>query len=444
MTEGREWRLILLFTLPIMAGNFLQQLYNTVDSIIVGRILGEAALSAVGTSAPITMLFVAIAMGMSTGCSVITAQYFGAKQLDEMRKSVSTSIILLVGVGIFLTVLGFFVTPVLLRDFLKAGAEYLPMATSYLRIYCLGLVFQFIYNIAAAILRSLGDSRATLYFLLVSSVANIILDILLVPVMGVAGAALATVIAQALSAAISIFYMFRVHTLLRVPRSLFRFYPEKGLLALKIALPTTVQQCVVSFSHMALQRLVNSYDITAAYTAGTRLENFLLIPIFGFNMGLSTFTGQNLGAGKPERVIRGHKVTLLMGCICWFLVMVIVYTCAGPLLSLFNLAADSLAVGQTYLRFMAPLVVIFALYMITNGALQGAGDVIFIFINTFSALVVRVLLAYGLSAFTSLGAACVWYSIPLTWLYNMVLSLARFRFGPWRQKTIVSRQADEG
>ena len=445
MTEGVEWKLILLFTLPLMAGNFLQQLYNAVDGIIVGNFVGENALSAVGTCSPVTMLFLAIAMGLSTGCSILIAQMYGARRYDDMRQAVSTSLILVIAVGLILSVVGGVVARWTLVHILSVPEIFLADATAYFSIYCFGLVFQFAYNIVSFILRSLGDSSATLYFLLVSSVTNIVLDLVFVVVFhwDVPGVAIATVIAQALSAVVSIIYMFKKYPLLRFGKGEFRFHKDKGLLALKLGIPTTLQQCVISSGHMAIQRLVNDFGITAAFTAGMRVENFVLIPIFSFNVGISTFTGQNVGAGKLDRVRRGFRATQVMGLGTCAAVAVIVYVFAGPLAGLFGVSGDTLAVSVRYLRFMAPWLLSFCIYILINGVLQGSGDVIFTAANTISSLVIRCVAAYMMAYLTPIGAAAAWMSLPVGWVYSLILSGCRYFWGPWRKKAVVSAATED-
>ena len=299
MLEGSEWKLILLFTLPLMAGNLLQQLYNTVDGIVVGNFVGETALAAVGTCAPLTMLFTAIALGMSNGAAVVVSQFYGAGRMNEMKKAVASSLILLFGMGVVLSILGCVLSGWLLRVVLGVQEYLLPQAELYFRIYAIGLLAQFIYNIVAAILRSMGDSRATLYFLLVSAVCNILLDMLAVIALGwgVMGVAVATVVSQILSAAVSVVYLFHRYTSLRFAKGDLRFDGEMGMLILKMGIPSTLQQCVVSMGHMAIQRVINHFDITAGYTAATRIEstavkpipmsNFILLPPDWMHCGFS-------------------------------------------------------------------------------------------------------------------------------------------------------------
>lgn len=439
MTQGTEWKLILLFTLPIMAGQFLQQLYNTVDGLIVGNFVSEDALSAVGTCAPVTMLFIAIALGMSTGCSIIISQYYGAGKLEELRRAVSTSLILLIGMGLVLSVVGGAVAKWLLQNVLAVKAEILPDATAYFAIYCVGLVFQFAYNIVSFILRSLGDSKATLYFLLVSSVTNILLDLLFVLAFnwGVPGVAIATVIAQALSAVVSLVYMFKKYEILRFSRKELRFHRDMGLTALKLGIPTTLQQCVVSFGHIAIQRIINDFDITAAMTAATRIENFVLIPIFSVNAGMATFTGQNLGAGKLDRVKRGLRGGWTMSAAAAGTLGVVVLVLGGFFAGWFGLEGESVVIAERYLRFTALFIWIFALHMATSGALQGAGDVVFTAFATVASLVLRCVATYLLAYLTPLGMRAVWLAVPIGWGFNFCLTITRYKFGPWRDKGLV-------
>lgn len=444
MTEGSEWKLILLFTLPLMAGNLLQQLYNTVDGIIVGNLVGETALAAVGTCAPLTMLFTAIALGMSNGAAVVLSQFYGAGRMDEMKKTVASSLILLFSMGVALSVVGCALAGWLLRtilgvqDYLRADAEV------YFRIYALGLLAQFIYNIVSAILRSMGDSRATLYFLLVASVCNVLLDLLAVALLGwgVLGVAIATVISQILSAAVSVVYLFQRYPALRFQKGELRFDREKGILVLKMGIPSTLQQCVVSMGHMAIQRVINHFDITAGYTAATRIESFILIPIQGFFMGMATFTGQNLGAGKLERISRALARTILMSLVVVAAVIAIIYPFAPELVQVFGVTGDSGNAAVVYLRFVALAFAVFCVYFSINGVLQGSGDVVFTAFNTFSGLAIKVAFVYLVAYLTPVGMAAIWWGNLVSWIYSLVLSALRYRFGPWRSKCVVTDRAE--
>ncbi len=441
MTKGSEWKLILFFTLPLMAGNLLQQLYNTVDGIVVGNFVGETALSAVGTCSPLTLLFICMALGMSTGASIVISQLYGAGKLEEMRQNVSTALVLLFAIGVGCAALGFVGARWLLKTVLGVQDYLLADALLYFRIYALGLVFQFIYNIGAAILRALGDSRATLYFLLISSLCNIGLDLIAVIILGwgVMGVALATVFSQLLSASISVIYMFRTHKILRFGKGEFQFHPQKAKLILRLGIPTTIQQCVVSMSHMAIQRLVNSFDITAGYTAAMKIENFILIPSQSFLQGVSTFTGQNIGAGEPDRVKRGLRGALAMATISVVVIATVVLLFTEEIVGLFGVTGDALAIGVMQLHYVSLGYILFSWEFCFNGVLSGSGDVMFTMVNTVSCLILRTIIAYVLAYLTTIGYVAIWISLLLSWVYNLSLAAARYRFGPWREKCVVQR-----
>lgn len=443
MTDGKEWKQLLLFALPLMAGNALQQLYNTVDGIIVGNYVGDTALAAVGACAPMTMLFVMLAIGMSAGSSVVIAQYYGAGKVGEMRRTVSTSIILLLIMGVVLSVVGVLVARPFLEHVLSVSDPYLDYAADYFSIYAMGLVFQFAYNIFAAILRALGDSKATLYFLLISSVVNLGLDLLFVVGFPweVAGAAIATVISQAVSAVAAVIYMMRKHEVLRFQKGEFRFHSASAKLSLRIAIPNTLQQTIVSCGNLALQRIINDFGavytgLMSGATAGMRLESFILIPIFSFNTALSTFTGQNIGAGKIQRVEKGRKVDLLMSLAVSAVMAVVVFLLRSPLVSLFGVSEDGLKYGMLYLTVLCPGLIIFCVQIINSGVLQGSGDIKYLAFVTLSSFALRCVFAYPLAYCTSLGYLAVWLSQPLGWLYGLVLNTLRYRSGKWKQKGV--------
>ena len=330
MTRGTPWKLIVQFALPIMAGNLLQQLYNTADTIIVGNFNSQQALSAVGSCASLTALFTALAIGFSIGASVLISQYFGANRLEDLRRYASSSIVLMLALGLLMSVLGFCSAELFLEKFLGTPQSLLPQAALYFKIYAVGLVFQFGYNIAAAILRALGDSRATLYFLLVSSVLNVVLDLLFVAGfhMGVAGAAIATVLSQLASCVVGFSYMRRRYELLRFSARELRLDRTAAARVLQIGAPMALQQSIVSCGFLFLQKLVNLFgeSMIASYTVASRMENILMIPIIGIQNTMATYAGQNMGARQPERVSRGLGqgvlVSLLLTaalCLCQLL-----------------------------------------------------------------------------------------------------------------------------
>lgn len=442
MTEGCPWRQILIFSLPIMAGNLLQQLYNTADSVIVGQFVSQEALGAVGTCSPLTFLLLSVAMGLSTGAGILVSQLYGAGQREELRKSVSTAMLLLTALGVFMTVFGVAAARPLLRYVLGVPTEVLDMATTYLWIYALGLAFQFVYNIVAAVLRSLGDSRATLYFLLVSSLVNIVLDLLFVAVFhwSVAGAAIATVIAQGCSAVVSVVYMFRKYPELKLEKGKLEFSREYCGTILKLGIPVAMQQCVVSVGHVFIQRLVNHYGtaMMSAYTAAGRLENYVLIPIFGFNAGLNVFVGQNVGARNLDRVKKGFRQTLGMSALFCVVLSAAVYASAGLLVQIFGIQGEALALAKQYVQGMSPFFVVFATYQIASATLQGSGDVSWSTAATLSSLALRVIISYPLALNTPMSYTAIWWCSIIGWGVGLIIAYARYLSGGWKKKSVVA------
>lgn len=442
MTTGREGRHILAFALPIMGGLVLQQLYNTVDSVVVGQKLGDIALGAVGTCSALTMFAVSFAVGLTNGSSVIFAQLFGAKQLDKLRRNLSTAFCLLAALGLAISILGFCFARPLLKA-LAAPDAILDMASGYFRIYCLGLVFQFVYNVAAGALRSVGDSKATLYFLCISSVVNIVLDLVFVIVFhwGVEGTAIATVIAQGVSALVSLFYMHRKYEFFRFARGEFAFDPSCCGQILKLGVPTMVQMCIVSGGNVLIQRVVNDLGTVAlaANTAAARIENYMFIPVQSMNNGLATFTGQNVGAGKYDRVLGGRRQARYIIVPTALLISLILWVFAKPLIGLFGVTGEALTLGIQHLRFIAPFFVIFALYMSTAGVLTGSGDVLAAACVTLSVLGVRVAATYIFNYGFHLGFPSLYYANPIGWAFGFIVVWLRFRTGIWKTKAVVKR-----
>ncbi len=448
MTEGKEWRHLLMFALPLMGGMVLQQLYNTVDGIIVGNYVGDTALGAVGACSPLTMLFVSLAVGMCTGCSVVVAQYFGAGRVKEMRRAASTSIILLVALGAVLSVLGAVFARPLLEHVLGVSDWYIDYAADYFSIYAVGLIFQFAYNVFAALLRAVGDSKATLYFLIVSSVTNLVLDLLFVVGFQweVAGAASATIISQADSAGVAGVYMMRTHELLRFTRKELRFHGATAKLTMRIAAPATLQQTVMACGNLALQRIINDFGgiyagLMSGTTAAMRIETFAYIPLFAFNTAMATFTGQNVGAGRLDRVKSGRRSCLLMGVAVSAAVAALILALRSQAIALFGVSEDGLRYGMLYLTILCPGLPVFGLYMINGGVLTGAGDTAYNAVVLLSSFALRCILAYALAYGTSLEYRAVWLSMPIGWVCNLLLGWPRYYTGGWKKKIITGANA---
>ena len=442
MTTGNEARHIMTFALPIMGGLVLQQLYNTVDSVVVGRYLGEASLSAVGTCAALTMFVVSFATGLCNGSGVLFAQLFGAKRYDDLRRSLSTGLLFLSGLSILIALLAVGFSGPLFR-LLRVPEEVKPDALRYFRIYCIGLLFQFVYNVVSAALRAVGDSQATLWFLLISSVLNILLDVLFVIALhwGVAGTAIATVICQGICAVVSVAYMMKKYSWYRFGKGQFVFEGEKARLILKLGVPTMIQMCIVSGGNVLIQYVVNDLGTSAiaANTAAGRIEGYLFVPAQGLNNGIATFSGQNIGAGLPDRVRSGRvKARKILIPVALALALIL-FVFARQLIGLFGVEGDALTLGIAHLKFIAPFFVLFCLYMSNAGALTGTGDVKMASAITLSVLGVRVACTYLFRYAFHMGFASLYVANPIGWVVGLGFSFLRFRSGAWETKAVVRR-----
>lgn len=441
MTTGKEWKQILAFTLPLIGGNLLQQVYSLTDTLIVGNFAGQNALAAVGTSSPITFLLLAMAMGMTNGVGVAAAQMFGAKDEKGFRRNLSTACFTLLAAAVLITAFGVATSRFFLEDLLRADEVILDDAIRYLRIYCVGLIFQFAYNGFAAILRSIGDSRSTMYFLMISTVLNIVLDLIFVRRWTVAGVAWATVIAQAVSALVAGIYLFKKISVAKFRKGEFVFDKRMFTMSLRLGIPTSVQQCSVGLGMVLMQRLINSFgvDTISAITAAMKVESFAMIPIMMFYMGLSNFVGQNMGAGKLDRVKRGYRQTLVMALIACAGIVVLILTVGPIAIHSFNMSDAANAIGVEYMQTMAIFFLVFCVMYITNGVLQGSGDVIFPTIASMTSLAVRVVTANIMALSSFIGYRSVFWSIPVGWFLGTGVVVIRYLSGKWKDKGLVKR-----
>ena len=442
LTRGTPWKLILQFALPIMLGNLLQQLYNTADTIIVGNFEGQQALSAVGACASLTILFTALALGFSIGAGVLISQYFGAGRTEELRRYAATAIVLMLAMGLVMSAIGLLSAKLLLRGFLGTPETLLPQAVLYFRIYAAGLVFQFGYNIAAALLRALGDSRATLYFLLVSSLLNVVLDLLFVAAlgMGVAGAAIATVISQLASCVIGFWYMHRKYELLRFCARELRLEPAAAGRILRVGLPMALQQSIVSCGFLFLQKLVNFYgeSMIASYTVASRMENILMIPIIGIQSTMATYAGQNMGAKLPERVSRGLGQGVLVSLFMTLALCVCQIAGIPLIIGAFRLDVAAAEICRQHLFASAVAIPIFAVYFPANGMFQGVGEGFHATFYALMALGLRVVFAYSLHKTAAFGYTAIWWSQAMAWTLTLVVCYAHFFRGKWKEKSLIA------
>lgn len=444
MSEGVPWKHILMFAFPVLAGSLLQQLYSTVDSIVVSNFASEAALSAVGTTGSFTFLFLALATGFSAGNGVVVAQHYGAGDEKQVRANVSVGILLLLGMSILATVAGLLVSRPAFVHFVAVEEELLEMTLQYFRVYTLGLVFQFGYNIFASILRAVGDSAATLYFLLIASVSNILLDLLFVAGFhwGVVGAALATDIAQAGSFVAAYFYMTRKYPIFRF--SLKELTWDFGLVknTLKAGFPIALQLIIVSFGLTFIQRAVNGFKqaMTASFTVGYRIELYLNLPCSAFQTTLATYTGQNIGAGKMERVKKGVWQALLMSLLLTLCISGIVWLLTGNIVDLFHLSDQAAIYCNAHIRTIALINIILSLYIPLFGVFQGANHGGAATLVAIGALGMRVLTTYLFRYSPVFGHTIIWWNGLFGFGTGFLITWTYYLSNRWQKKSAIQQQ----
>ncbi len=445
LTQGKPLPLLFFFSLPMVAGNLFQQLYNMVDTAVVGKFVGEDAVAAVGSSFPIVFLSVAVASGLSMGCNVVVSQLFGAKRIHEMKSTISTALISLGVLGLIIMLLGTLLAGPLL-ELLGTDADIMADSRTYLQIYFGGALFLFVYNTLNGIYNALGDSRTTLIFLMISSMTNIVLDLLFVIQfnMGVAGVAWATLIAQGLCAVASLVVLLRrMRKMENEPEKVGVKVPLFHMTAVKriaqIGLPSMFQQSMVSISMMLMQGLVNSYGkvLVAGYTAATKIDTLAMLPNMNFSNAMSSYTAQNIGAGRYDRVKEGLKACLLMVVIFSLLITLIIFLFGNQLLSLFLDPGDTsgaLGYGLNYMHTVSLFYILMGLLFVPNGLLRGARDMGAFTLSSMSNLFSRVAIAYLLAHF--MDESAIWWSIPAGWAIGAVVALLRIRSGKWKKASV--------
>ena len=441
MTQGSPSKIMILFTVPMILGNLFQQLYNIVDSVVVGNYVGPDALAAVGASSSITFLFIAIATGSSIGCSVVISQFFGAKRLVQMKTAVYTALTSVVLLSLIMTVIGLLMSGSILR-WMSTPDDIMVNADIYLRIYLMGLCFMFLYNICTAAFNGLGDSRTPLYFLIFSSITNIVLDLLFVLRFhaGVEGVAWATLISQGIASLLALLVLFlrlrKIHT-----EESSRLFDGAILVHIgKVAIPSIIQQSIVSVGIVFVQALVNRYgtNVVAGYTAATKIDSIAIVPMINIGNAVSAFTAQNIGAKQPERVKKGLRAALLMVFVIGGMLTASLYLFGGSFVGLFvdtETNQEVIAVGIEYLRVVGTFYVLMGSMASFNGVLRGSGDMRMFMFCTLANFFCRVAGAYALSAL--IGEAAIWWSIPLGWLVGLLLAGGRFLSGSWKSKSAI-------
>ena len=427
LTIGKTNKILLKFTLPLFVSVIFQQMYSIADSLIAGRFAGEDALAAVGASYPITNIFNAVAFGCNIGCSVVISQYFGAKNYKRVKTATSTALISCVVIGLFLTVTGVLLTPHLL-SLIDTPQNIFDDSSLYLSIYTGGFVFLFIYNIANGVFTSLGDSKTSLYFLIFSSVTNVILDYVAVVFldMGVAGVAWATFIAQGVAGALSVVTLLR-HLKRIETDGRYKIFSVSVLRKMaRISIPSVLQQSFVSVGNVFIQKLINGFgsSVVAGYSAAIKLNTFTINALYTFGNGVSSFTAQNVGAGKYHKIKEGMRYGSLMAIVTGSVFALAYIALNGQFINLFvegEGSAETVKAGTAFLKTVAPFYCFIGVKLVGDGVLRGTGSMKLFMVATFTDLLLRVVLAFVLAPVY--GYQGIWASWPIGWTVATVLSL---------------------
>jgi len=457
LTVGSVGKNILRFAMPMLVGHMFQQLYTFVDQIIVGRFLGKEALAAVGASFPVIFTLIALIIGIATGGTIVISQFFGARDFTRVKRAIDTIFIVMGVFAVLMTVIGISFAEQIFR-LINLPEELMPLATNYFTIYVSGLIVFFGFNGVAAILRGLGDSITPLYFLVISTLLNIGLDLLFIVKLGwgIEGAAFATLIAQGTAFIIAVFYLNRNHELIRFNFRDFAFDWDIFRQSIRIGLPTGVQQAFVALGMMALMRIVNGFgtDVVAGYTAAGRLDSLAVIPSMVFAQALATFVGQNIGAGKIDRVKKGLARTLLMSSAVAIGITLLIIVFKYPLMSLFTRDQGVIDIGGDYLTIVTAFYLLFTAMFTYGGVMRGAGDTLIpMFLTIFSLWIIRIPAAVFLSQESILlfghsvkglgmGADGIWWSIPSGWGIGLLLSVIYYRTGRWKTRTVIKAKLE--
>ena len=426
LTEGTPEKVLWKFSIPMFISVIFQQLYNIADSVIAGKFAGEDALAAVGASYPITMIFMAIAVGSNIGCSVVISSLFGAKKYKEMKTAVSTTLLTAFLLSAVLTVLGLAGTRALMA-MIQTPENIFDAGALYLGIYIGGFVFLFLYNVATGIFSALGDSKTPLYFLMASSIGNILLDYLFVAKYGwgVAGVAWATFIAQGIAGVLALLTMARRLSGLKTEGKAPLFSWQMLRRISLIAVPSIFQQSFISIGNIFIQGLVNSFgsSVIAGYSAAIKLNTFAITSFTTLGNGISNFTAQNMGAGKKERVREGFRAGIRMAMLTVVPFFAAFFLAGETMIRLFMKEGSTVALetGILFLRVISPFYFVVATKLMADGVLRGAGFMKQFMAATFVDLILLVILAFCLAGrFGSLG---IWMSWPIGWIVAAVLSI---------------------
>lgn len=446
MTEGSPWQKIVLFAVPMLVGNIAQQLYNTVDSVVVGNFVGDNALAAVGSAGPILNLLIVLFIGISMGASIMVSQYFGAKNRKDLSATIGNCIVLTALASVFVMVVATMLTrPLLLL--LKTPDSILDWCTSYLHILFIGSAGLAYYNILSGVLRGLGDSISALVYLIVASILNIILDLVFVVYfgMGVDGVALATAIAQAISALLCVRRLMQMKDLFDMNREYLKMTKYHSMSIIRLGVPSGVTQAILSMAMLIVQSLTNSFgeQFIAANVIVMRVDGFAMLPNFSFATAMTTYAGQNVGAGSYDRVVKGAKQGTFMAIGTSAVITALILLFGKPLMGIFTNTESLVILSMNLMRILAVGYIAMAVTQSLSGVMRGAGDTMTpMWISLVTTILVRVPLAYGL-VYLSRSAQypqgrkeCIFVSLLISWVIGAFATALFYRRGKWRQTAL--------
>lgn len=437
MTEGNIWKLLIIFSIPLILGNLLQQMYNTADSIIVGNFVGSNGLAAVGSGTALINLIIAFSQGAAVGAGVIVSQNLGARDKQKTKLAVHTAMCIAIILGVILSAIGVIFSRDLLV-WMKTPKSVLKDSVLYLQIYCGGLIFNVIYNMATGILNAAGNSKRPLIYLAIASVTNIILDLVFIKELkwGVKGAAIATDISQALSCVLAVGYLLRVNSDYKLIVKELKIHGNTAKQIIRVGLPTAIQNMVISFSNVLVQSSVNSYGATAmaGYAAYLKIDGFNILPVLSISMAVTTFTGQNVGAKKPDRIKKGMWNALIMGVLYTVIIGIVILLTSHTVLGLFTKDNEVITYGQLAMKYFCPFYFLLSILNILAGTVRGAGKgVPPMLILLFSMCIFRILwIKIALPFYSTIDGVFILY--PISWFVGMVLMIIYTKFGKWLPK----------
>ncbi|MBO4298148.1 MAG: MATE family efflux transporter [Clostridia bacterium] len=449
MTVGKPLTNLTMFAVPLLIGNMAQQLYNTVDAIVVGKYVGKSALAAVGTAGPILNLLLLLFMGISTGAGILVAQYFGAQRREDLTSAVGTCLTLTAIASLFIMIVGPLITRPLMT-LLGTPDDVYDMAVAYLNIICIGIIGTGYYNIVSGVLRGMGDSVTPLIFLVVACVLNIFLDILFVTQfhMTADGVALATVLAQGISAVLCLWRLTHMGDTLKITRA--SLVPDRTMTreTIRLGLPSGLTQAIFSMAAIVVQSLTNSFgtSVIACSVVVMRVDGFAMMPNFTFGMAMTTFVGQNVGAKRLDRVHEGVREGIRLGLIISVVLTAAILLLGRNLMELFTREdeKDVVELGVHMLRILAVGYIAMAVTQSLSGVMRGAGDTMTpMWVSVITTVIIRVPIAYGIAYFTRSEALphgtpdSLYISLLISWIMGALITTALYRRGKWKDKAVI-------